>query len=1683
MQQGGPSGGTEATDQTTTELARAVVAGRYRPARLLKGGQGVQTWSAHDLEKGADVVLKTVAAATLPGGARERLEHAAEVLGRLRSPWLRPLLAVGRDGDLLYVVLPFLAGVTLEARLRSGPLEAREAIAVGRCVLEALEEAHAAGVLHRDVKPANVIVAEAGAVERATLIDFGLARSERLEASIRDQPVGTVRYVAPEQAGLIGGGVDARSDLYSVGAMLYECLAGRPAFGDARAGEVLRAHLGPRPPHSRSLGRPTPRALDEVVARLLRIDPRDRYQSAAAAAADLDEIARALDAGDAEPAVLVGARDRRRTLAEPAFIGRAQELALLAAALERARAGRGGLVLLEAPSGGGKTRLLEELARHALRQGALVLRGQGLEAVAARPFQVLEGVARDLLAAACDEPVHAARLRERLGPHREAALAALPQLAGALGAGQAGSLGREAHGEARTLRALAALLDALGAPERPAALLLDDCQWVDELTAKLLAHWQSASGRNGEGRRVLVVVSFRTEDVPPDHALRAIETRARVVLRPFDRGDLERLVQSMAGTVPDEAVEITARLSEGNPFLAAAVLQGMVEAGALVEGPQGWRVEPAAMAELGLARRAAVVLARRLERLPPPTLRLLSVGALLGKEFDVHAAEELCGARAAETAPALAEARRRQIVWTDAGGRGRCTFVHDKLRAALLGRLEPDEARRLHRLAAERLERLDRERVFELTYHFDGAGEGARALPYALEAAERARSRHALEVAERYYRIADRAARAAADAATRLRAVVGLADVLTLRGRYDEGARLYEAARALTPDRRGQAEIEGKIGNLEIKRSRAPAAAEALKRALGLLGRRVPRTRGGLAVALVSETLVQALHTWFPRLLVGRRRLEDESAAADLLAVRLLNRLSFACFVLGRVPLAMLWAHLRELNLAERYPPTPELGCALAEHGWILSHAFPNLKRGRAYEERAAAMGKALGRPWEHGDALRYLGAAQYVAGRCAEAVETLREAERVLERVGDAWGSAAAQCARAHALYRLGRVREGVELARQGYELAAALHPGQGSALFLSIWATLAEGRIPEAFVQAEVARPKDHVIAEQAALLAKGLWMLAEGRTGEAARAFEEADRILRETGVPMDFFVPIPVWLASALRAEAARAPAHAPRRRRELLRRAARAARRGLKLARKFRNNLPHALREAGLVAAARGRERRARRLLGESLAAAERQGALYERARTLLARGEVGLPLGWRGAAEDRTVGRRELEAVGANEVQAPEEGEGTAPATLSLADRFATLLEAGRAIASALTREAVLAAVREAAQKLLRAERCLVIATGETPADPSGGPGRSGPSPERSSLPGPEQGEFGGAARPSPPQTTSEEGVKLRVSHPLSATLVRRALEAGHPVVLAEGPDAEAPDSAVLDSVRSALCAPIVVHGHAAACVYVTHRHVGGLFGEEEERLAEFVATLAGAALENVEGLEAQRRADAEIRRLGEAVVRSQEEERRRLALALHDGAGQVLPVLGLRLHELRRRAGEAAVSTELESMGALVEALLQDLRRLARDLRPAALDRLGLAEALRDLIESVSGRNLEVELRIDPPDLAPAPAAAIQLYRVAQAALANIVRHAQARRARVTLVSEPAGGAVRLEVEDDGRGFDPGAARAGAGGGIGLIGMRERAAWLGGTFALESAPGRGTRIRVVVPAEGEPAP
>jgi len=247
---------------------------------LGRGGMGV-IYRATELRLGREVALKLISPGLADEAMRTRFEREARLAAAIEHPNVVPIYGAGEEDNVLYLVMRLVQGTDLGALLKAhGPLPAPRAAAVVAQLASALDAAHAAGLVHRDVKPGNVLV---GDDDHVYLTDFGITRIEDAHTRITDSGgwIGTVDYMSPEH--LRGEPTDARSDVYSLGCVLHAALTGRPPMRRTTIAATIQAHLNDAPPRA-SLTAGVPTSFDAVVARAMAKDPAERYASAGALA-------------------------------------------------------------------------------------------------------------------------------------------------------------------------------------------------------------------------------------------------------------------------------------------------------------------------------------------------------------------------------------------------------------------------------------------------------------------------------------------------------------------------------------------------------------------------------------------------------------------------------------------------------------------------------------------------------------------------------------------------------------------------------------------------------------------------------------------------------------------------------------------------------------------------------------------------------------------------------------------------------------------------------------------------------------------------------------------------------------------------------------------------------------------------------------------------------------------------------------------------------------------------------------------------------------------------------------------------------------------------------------------------------------------------------------------------------
>ncbi len=714
---------------------------------------------------------------------------------------------VGTVGDRPYLIMDFVQGTPLEKVLLHGPFGQERLVDAARQVAAVLGEVHRRGIIHRDVKPGNILLDDAGGLK---LTDFSLATRADADTDSR-VVVGTFLYSSPEQTGMLDRPVRAPSDLYSLGVVLYEMATGTTPFQAAEAGELIRLHASKQPAPPRTLRPDLSPALEAIILKLLAKDPDDRYASADSLIKDLDRLDELV-----EPFEL-GRDDHGIQTFRTALWGRDLELEELLARWAEASRGRGGLVVVEGEAGSGKSRLVSELLHRVHQQQALVLQGKcsrhdGI------PFISLKRALEAYLEWIRRRPEEKRRpleqgVREAQGdfaPLLGRFVPALQLLAPEARPAPAGVPKEQFY------QALTEFLLELARRNGPAVLFLDDVQWLDEATRDVLAGLSRKLSRYP----LLVVLTARNEEehLPATdrvtHALCA--PPVRVPLAPLQSEALRKLVgELLGGRVDDQVADLIARRSHGRPFAAGEYVRVMLDSGLLRPFWGEWRFDGDRLERMDLPEDLIQLVLRRSHELGPDTSPVLQAAALVGGHFQLGLLAEITGRAPSDVERALSELERVNLV--EAVSPGNFRFMHDQVRDAFLSSLSAEERRRLHQRIADSLSARSQdtpEAQYALAQHY-AAGEPREHRSEAARANRRAGltalAQFASEEARQFLL---RALEWSSAPDSELEAALGAACVST--GRIGEGLSHYQRAHDLLSDRPQRASLRADMARAHL---------------------------------------------------------------------------------------------------------------------------------------------------------------------------------------------------------------------------------------------------------------------------------------------------------------------------------------------------------------------------------------------------------------------------------------------------------------------------------------------------------------------------------------------------------------------------------------------------------------------------------------------------------------------------------------------------------------------------------------------------------------------------------------------------------------------------------------------------------------------------------------------------
>ena len=625
----------------------------------------------------------------------KRLEHEYSLKGELDSTWAARPIAIARYRDRTVLLLEDPGGVPLD-QLLGHPLEMAFSLRVAISLSDAIGHLHQCGLVHKDIKSANVLVNSV--TGQCWLTGFSIASRLPRERQSPEPPefiAGTLAYMAPEQTGRMNRSIDSRSDLYALGVTLYEMLTGSLPFTASDPMEWVHCHIARQPVSPSERLKELPATISAIIMKLLAKTAEERYQTAAGVERDLRRCLTEWQAWRRINEFPLSEHDTRdRLLIPEKLYGRAREIETLVGSFDRVVAsGTPELALVSGYSGIGKSSVVNELHKELVPPRGLFASGKFDRYKRDIPYatlaQAFESLIHPLLGKSETELIAwRDALSEALGPNGQLMVDLVPELRLIIGEQLSVPALPPQDAQRRFQRVFRRFIGVFARPEHPLALFLDDLQWLDAATLDVLEDLLTQP----DVQHLMLIGAYRDNEVSSAHPLvrkleviRQAGAKVReIILAPLTCQDLGRLVADSLHCEPERATPL-ARLvhdkTAGNPFFAVQFISALAEESLLRfdHASRSWTWDVSRIGSKGFTDNVVDLMLGKLNRLPVETQQALKALACLGNSAEIATLAVVQGMSEEEVHSDLWEALRLEFIVRSEGS---YKFVHDRVQEA-----------------------------------------------------------------------------------------------------------------------------------------------------------------------------------------------------------------------------------------------------------------------------------------------------------------------------------------------------------------------------------------------------------------------------------------------------------------------------------------------------------------------------------------------------------------------------------------------------------------------------------------------------------------------------------------------------------------------------------------------------------------------------------------------------------------------------------------------------------------------------------------------------------------------------------------------------------------------------------------------------------------------------------------
>ncbi|HRD70472.1 MAG TPA: EAL domain-containing protein [Legionella sp.] len=622
------------------------------------------------------------------------LQHEYFLLNQLNIPGIIKPYALIQQGHLTVLVLEDIKGQTLNSFLQEQPLELDAFFTIALQLVEALVELHQQHIIHKDIKPANIIIQPYTLLIK--LADFSIS-SQLLEETQTYNNLhlleGSLAYISPEQTGRMNRSIDYRTDFYALGVTFYEMLSGQLPFDATDILELVHCHLAKTPPPLSSLSLNIPTMLSKLVIKLMAKMPEDRYASARGLALDLTECAKQWRSKRTITEFVLGAVDISDQL-QPTqkLYGREEPIAELLAAFERVSQGKNEVVLVSGYSGIGKASLIKEIYKPLTCRKGYFIQGKYEQLQQNKPYSALIDALQNLIKQVLAEPEQKLNhlkqaLQQSIGNQGHALLDLIPAIKPLLGP----QLPLECSiGEAQNqlMFAFQQFVQVFCQADYPLVIFLDDLQWADNASLQLLQHLL----RDTANSYFMLIGTYRDNEIDFGHPLVEFQKKLMadevvlntIKLAPLTHSHLQQLLADMLGCGLARAkplAEILQIKTEGNPFFIHSFLKTMHHNHLLVfDYEKGrWQWDIRKIEQQHMTTNVVDLLITNIQQLSTPAQDQLKLAACIGIQFDLHTLSVIGQQSVSLTLNLLQEALQANLIQLVGGDYKTIDLMEDNL--------------------------------------------------------------------------------------------------------------------------------------------------------------------------------------------------------------------------------------------------------------------------------------------------------------------------------------------------------------------------------------------------------------------------------------------------------------------------------------------------------------------------------------------------------------------------------------------------------------------------------------------------------------------------------------------------------------------------------------------------------------------------------------------------------------------------------------------------------------------------------------------------------------------------------------------------------------------------------------------------------------------------------------------